>query len=223
MKRCVTLFALPVVGALVGGITGSARAESVDYSASISLATTNWSDSISIPLFDPNLGSLVSIEFYLSGMVAGNAAFESLDAAQSIVDLSLKAEIKLMRPDASSLVVVLPEVNTSDSVQSFDGSIDFGGDSGRTHNGLTSSMTEAFFSPPPVSDLALFTGNGTINLLVSAAGLSSASGAGNLITFFQTQASADVRVRYNYTTIPLPSVAGMGLSGIACMGLRRRR
>jgi len=52
-------------------------------------------------------------------------------------------------------------------------------------------------------------------------GMSSGSGAGNLLLLFETFASASVRVCYEYTFIPAPSA--MGLLAVGGLAATRRR
>lgn len=176
------------------------------FTDAIALQPTNWSGSVSIPKFNPNLGTLQSISFQLTGNVQGSARAESLDASATIVNTSFQASITLTRPDLSVLVVTLPIANFSDSFTAFDGTIDFGGTSGATHANINVSDTQGFTSPPPIGDLALFTGAGNIVLPVTAQGSSNATGAGNLITQFTTNAAADVQVCYTYIPNTPPSI-----------------
>lgn len=191
---------------------------------SIPLSSTNWSDTISVPRFDPALGTLQSIEFELSGHVEGSAKFESLDAAPATVTMNLAAEIELQRPDTSVLVVAIPVVSTLDNVLAYDGSTDFLGDSGRTYAGLSGDASETQTSPPPAGDLALFTGLGHIDLPIVATGASTGSGAGNLILQFNTSALAEAIVRYDYTPIPEPSAMSLfAVCGVVAVRKRRQR
>lgn len=206
-----------------------AGADTIGYGDSIPLQATNWTKSVTVPKFDPALGTLTGIDFYLTGHVEGNAKFESLDAKATTVTMNLKATITLKRPDMSTLVVVIPVVSTSDGVTAFDGVIDFGGTSGRAYLGLMANQSDSASSPPPASDLALFTASfagETITLPAIATGNSEGSGAGNLLLVFSTSASADVRVVYTYDPIPEPSglLAIMtGLVGMAgAVRIRRR-
>ncbi len=193
---------LPALG--LGLLCGSASAQTqtVCHTDSIPLALTNWSSSLTFPKFDPDLGVLVGIEFELSGTAAGSARFESLDAAPATINTSFQTTLTLTRPDLSVLVIATPIAQFSDNVTAFDGAIDFGGTSGRTYDNISVTEVETSLSPPPLSDLALFTGPGgnpgTITLPVTAAGSSVASGAGNLITQFSSQAAASVQVCYIY-------------------------
>ena len=179
------------------GIAGSALSATVEYTDTVDLTITNWNDSVSFPLFDPALGTLLSVSFDLGGHVEGSARFESLDAAPTTVTMNLAAEIDLQRPDLSSLVTVLPLVATSDDVSAFDGVIDFLPTSGKTYDMLSADDMESSTTTNG-TDLALFTGVGSIDLPCSAHGASTGSGAGNLILQFSTSASADVRVIYEY-------------------------
>ena len=65
-----------------------------------------------------------------------------------------------------------------------------------TFANLMQNAMQMVTSPPPASDLPLFTGVGNILLPVSAVGTSTAMGSGNVITQFATKASATVTVVY---------------------------
>lgn len=192
---------------------------------------TNYTSSISIPQFNlanPSICPvgdscvLNSIFLTLTGDVLGDAKFESLDAAPATVVTNLEAQITLLRPDNSSITVVLPLVSNSDNVTAFDGNLDFGGLSGITRTGLAASLANSATLMSP-TDIALFSGAGTLSLPVTAAGASNGSGAGNLITQFATKAGASVAVTYDYTDTPpptsTPEPATYTLFGSALLGL----
>jgi hypothetical protein len=203
-----------------------ATAATISFSDSIPLASTSWSSSVTVSKFDPSLGTLNSITFELDGHVEGGAKFESLDSSPTTVTMNLTADIELQRPDTSTIVITTPLVQTVDSVTAYDSVLDFGGTSGKTYAGLSADDSDSAVSPPPASDLVLFTGLGNITLPVEAKGASSGSGAGNLILQFNTSASADVKVTYDYEPIPEPSTLGllsMGIMGLLAHLWRRHR
>ncbi len=168
------------------------------FTDAIPLQSTNWTNTVSIPKFNANLGTLLSIQFSLTGNVQGTAQAESQDAGPTQVTTSFSASIQLTRPDLSLLVVTLPIANFVDNFTAYDGILDFAGASGETHPNINATDTQMVTSPPPLSDLALFTGVGNIILPVAATGASVATGSGNLVTVFQTMASANVQVCYTY-------------------------
>lgn len=212
--------------AILAAAAGIARADQITFSDTIPLANTNWVDSVTVSKFDPALGFLDSIEFELTGHVEGDVQFESLDASPAHVETSLSALIELHRPDNSLLLDVLPAFMTADDVSAFDNVIDFGGTSGRSYLNQSADQMDSSTSPPPASDLTLFTGAphapGTITLPVNANATSTASGAGNLLAAFETLASATVVVKYNYT-VPEPATFAMLALGTGLIPLRRRR
>lgn len=184
-----------------------AKADTISFSASHPMSTTNWTDALAFPKFDPSLGTLTGIHFHLQGGVEGQVEFENMDSQPATVRTFLQAEITLYRPDRSIIILTIPVHDTIDNVTAFDGVLDFGGTSGRSYLGLTASDSSSADSPPPESDIALFTGPGTIALPIHAVGTSFASGAGNLIAQFSTSASALVGVTYIYEPPPPPTGA----------------
>ncbi len=199
----------------------SVDAGQISYSATAPLTATDFETSLTIPKFDPNLGVLDKVTISLTGQVAGNAMFESMDSEASIVTMQLAAQIELSRPDMTSLVAVLPMVTTVDNASPFDSVIDFVGPSGKSHLGLGAASTVMSMTTSP-ADLALFTGPGTISLPLTAMGTSSASGAGNLLLLFNTFASAEAEITYDYT-LPEPSTCCLLCIGALLVRRRTRR
>jgi uncharacterized protein (TIGR03382 family) len=210
-----------VGAAIAAALAGAANAEIVCYSGSVALATTNWSNSIVIPQFNPALGTLNSISWTLNGSVAGSASYESLDASPTTVTLNLSATLTLFAPDSSTLQVTIPSVSVSEGAGAFDGSVDFDGASGSAFNSLSGASSGSGSSTSPAL-LAAFTGGGTVSLAVTGVGSSNGTGAGNLLLLFQSLAGADAQVCYDYTPIPTPGALALVGAGLAVAGRRRR-
>ena len=197
------------VGATLFAASASAQTQTVCFNGSIPLTPTNWTNNISVSKFDAALGTLQSIQFTLGGNIAGSVKIESQDSAATVVSTNFQATLTLTRPDLSVIVVTVPIANFMDNLAAADGTLDFGGPSGVSHLGITAMASNGATSPPPASDLVLFTGPagspGNISLPVTAVGSSIATGSGNLITQFMTSAAVNVQVCYTYLTNTPPT------------------
>lgn len=212
LSTTVVVFTLLAVGA---------QADTISFSDFVSLAQTNWTSSVTVPQFNPSLGTLDSIEFTLDGHVEGSAGFENKDAEPATITMDLQAMLRLRRPDNSVLVLTIPVVSTIDSVTAWDGTDDYAGTSGKTYTNLSANSSDSAITTSP-ADIALFTGTGNITLPTTANGASTGSGAGNLLLQFSTFASAGGTVTYNYT-VPEPAAMGLlGLGGMLALARRRR-
>ena len=179
---------------------------------------------MSFAKFDTSLGALTSIVFNLKGTVEGIGRAESEDNAASTVTLNLGSLLTLTRPDRSTLVVANPVFTRIFDFTAFDGDVDYAGTSGGSTGRQSSTASESFASRSH-ADFNLFSGPGSIMLNLKAVGASSAEGAGNLDTKFQTFASGSGTVTYNYTDSAIPEPASLGIMGLGLgiLALTRRR
>jgi hypothetical protein len=199
--RCRTLPVVVLGAALAATATATQPPSTLTFSDSIPVTNTNWSLSVTLPKFDPALGTLQTVTLTLDGHIEGQAAVESTDASPTTITTMFQANLTLARPDMSILAVVIPQVTNMANLSPFDGVIDFRGTSGITYPNLMQNASQSVTSPPPASDLPLFTGTGTITLPVTAVGTSTAIGSGNVITQFATRASAVVTVVYQFAPV----------------------
>lgn len=219
MKTTLSILA----AATVGLSATAASAAEVTYSDSIALTSTNWTEQLAISQFDSALGTLQSVMITLDGGVQGNGNAESLDTGATDVTLNLSAEIEASIMGAS-VGTVLPVVSTTQSLSAFDGGIDFGGTSGfasGTLSGTDSDMNTI------TSAFDAFIGTGDLIVDVVAAGTSTGSGAGNLITQFATSAEATVTVKYTFEevsapAVPLPAGAPLVLGALGLLAIAKR-
>ena len=190
------------------GATPALAAMDAPVTASVPLHITMYATTMSVAQFAPQRGTLTSVACVLTGEVQGDAQVESKDTAPATVTANLTATLHLERPDATLITQVLPLVSTTDTVAAYDGVTDFAGPSGRSHYGLTGSAVAAVSLTSP-ADLALFTapvtGPGVVELRLSATAGSTASGPGNVVQAFSTNAGAELACTYHY--IPAPRTA----------------
>ncbi len=202
---------------------GMADAFTLTQTASLAPTRTNIIDQpIAIEQFNPSQGILDGVTVDFTGRVQGDAGFENLDAQPATVTVDLAGNLNLDLPDGTSLLSLSPKSETVTSVASYDGTTDFAGASGRKLDGLTAeaSGTQTFTGS---SFLNLFTGAGTLNFLFSALATSTIKGTGNIASYVDTFAGADlIKVTYDYqqppkevpeatATLSLGLVAGLGI------------
>ena len=230
-RRLLSLVAMLVV--LLLGET-AAPAAIITQTRSVGFQNLGLNDSSSLVFdrFDTSLGTLSSIGFQLVGHVEGSVGVENLGTAARTISTTLSATLTLTRPDASTLLITTPTASTSDDLAAFDGIMDFGGASGRTHNNLFGDLMTSLTGPTSAADLALFSAPGTIALSLTGVSTSTDIGGANVLTSFDTSASASIVVVYNYLaapnplTVPEPSslaVVGVGAGCVLLFGHWRRR
>jgi hypothetical protein len=216
------ILAAAIIG--LAGATGAAsvNAGTISFTDTIATQSTGWGPtSLTVNQFDSSLGSLTAVEIIFSGNVEGTAKTESLDADISTVTANLSADLTLDLTSLTTSDIILLGVGDSSvhNYTAFDGATDFAGTSGAS--AALSGTDSDSLTTTAAADLALFTGLGTISFDAGAVGASSATGAGNLITQFITNAGAGIEVIYTYdtgTTVPAPAplaLMAFGLLGLA--------
>lgn len=206
---------------------GVGKAQAISYAVSLPLATTNWEQTIDLPQFDPAICPYgTPIAFSMGGQVEGTIKFENTDAEFATITAKLAAELLAEDPTnpGTYFLTVQPSVDSTETVSAFDGTIDFGGSSGRTYTNLMGSDYAAIILTSGALYDRFFVGisvpQNLIDIHVHA--LSSGAGAGNLILQFITLAGVDVEE----TCVPEPKtllLLGIGLAGLAGYAYRRRR
>ncbi|HXQ21286.1 MAG TPA: choice-of-anchor E domain-containing protein, partial [Candidatus Acidoferrales bacterium] len=177
--------------------------------ATIDQTATNWSSSVTLTQFDPSLGVLTEVDLTATGTIVQTIKMESKDAAPTTVTGTGTATITVTPPTAPNLVASPTNVVTH-NFTAFDGTVDFGGTSGSTDAGVTTSSTATLSPYTPISD---FNGPGSLTMPVTASATFQASGAGNLVTQVTTTAGVNVCATYTYllptptpTSTPTPTV-----------------
>lgn len=211
-------------------LASSAMAASISFTGTVGTTTTDWNLPISpsIPQFDGSLGTLTSVDVKLDGTVSGDAKGESLDASDSVVTLDLRAEISINVGTATNLLQATAVASETFNASAFDGTIDFLGTSGATFEDITGTDTVMVTYTAADAAFADFAGGGDVAINCVGEGDSQGSGAGNLITQFNTDAECSVMVTYNFdandpvASAPTPlALIGLSLVGLL-LGARRR-
>lgn len=158
------------------------------HSVSIAPAYTDWTNSISIPQFDPANGTLNSATLYLFiGNTSGTQVENADTGAWTIVSGST------VTGKIAGYVTAAAGVSFTNRLGAFDGAYDFAGPSG-TNNPVASASNSASVVLSP----AVATGTGIIPLTVQAKASGFFSGPGDYVFGVDTWANATVRIVYDY-------------------------
>jgi len=206
--------ALAVVACL-SAVSASANVLTVSNNSNVIVSQdTDWADFLNFQKFNSSLGTLTSVKIDLYSDVSGSVLLTNYNGDAVDVPVSLSVNVALDRPDTSNLVMIsAPLFSTTKTVA--------GNDSATVSNSYVASNSAVFTN---VSDLALFTGPGTISTLISAHATSSVDGDG-VDAQFTTQAGGHGSVTYTYTAAPVPEpeTYGMLLLGLGMMGVIAKR
>ncbi len=167
---------------------------SISFCRPVSMQATNWSTTVTLPLYDSANGALVRVSLSVDAAITQDLRLESLDPASSTVTGVGTGTITLS-PPTLPVVTSLPQNTLTAALTGFDGSIDFAGTSGASYVGLGATNHA---ERNPYLPLADFMGPGNITLPVTATASFNASGSGNVITQANTQAAASICVSYFY-------------------------
>ena len=188
-------------------LAASANAQVITLTDQISIPSmsTNWTESRTLDQFDPALGTLLSIRLSSVGTIVGSIGYESRDASPATVSLEWSARITAARADTGEILLTSsPTFLDVSTVTAFDQDIDNRGTSGNSFPNLFEMDTDdqTFFPPFSADVTNLFIGTGTIGLDFAAVGTASASGPGNVVVGFSTDAGIEFTVIYEYQGIP---------------------
>jgi hypothetical protein len=199
------------------GVFGSARAEELIISGSIPATETDWAKSLSLAKFNPNNGILIGVQVTLTASLGGEIFYENTSPAPNTMTLTHRSTLSVsslglggiaqLNP-AASVVVAAPAY---DGVGGFnpDGTANFGGSSGGQR--MVQEQAVALAAYAAANELALFSGNDTIDFSVSATGLSGMiDSTGNVDTLFTgNKAGITITILYRYTaaTVEQPRIA----------------
>ena len=165
--------------------------------ATVADRTTGWTDTVALARFDPALGTLEAVNVTLVGNLAATVGMENLGTASGTANFGDAASISLAVGGGAALLTASPSATDAATLPGFDGTADFAGASGRYDTGLTGTDTETAQLTDP-TDLALFTGSGSVPLQLAATGGSTGDAPANFVTELLGTAGAELEVSYTY-------------------------
>jgi hypothetical protein len=227
MKVVSMLAVSGALAVLARAAAGAAITMSAGYSGS-----TDWSQGLSIPQFNPSLGTLTSVTVELSGglnvtLEAENTSPNGTGGITMLETLSWSGTTITGTPIVSNRYVIsTPDFPNYQPLGVYDGTFDYAGSSAFSETwSLTAFDTTTTYVDPSV--LADFIGTGELSgNFASTANLSVwESGSGGWTASTSTSMEANVTYTYTPPPAPLPEPAGpmttMLAGGPLCL-MRRR-
>ena len=193
-----------IVGVLLAwSFAGVAHAQlrQIHHSRTVAQTQADYATQITIPKFDPALGTLVSVGLTARWQAPLVVGIENRDILSPIATSTQISALFQVAPSATMQLITAPSTNLLDALGPFDGTVDFAGPSGVEHE-ISFDQVEQTSPPTAPADLALFTGlagnPGTIDIPVTVQVASLVSG-GSIMTVFQSfPVGVDVDVSYTY-------------------------
>jgi uncharacterized repeat protein (TIGR01451 family) len=159
---------------------------------------TNWTGALTLPQFDPSLGTLNAVQVSVRGFVQGDVQYENTGPNAAVISATHAVTISISLPN-SLVVRSIPSRTRVDLVPAFDQVLDFGGSSGRTF--AISNTENVSMTLISASEMAPFIGLSTLSMPAEALGVSFIRGPGNLSALLRAQAaSVVVAITYSYST-----------------------
>jgi hypothetical protein len=164
--------------------------------------STGGSQTQSVAQFNPALGTLNSVQVILNGTLNSDVKVENLDAAPSTVNAQVNGNLSLQGPGGTSLSVSPTISENSTSLSPYDGTLDYGGTSGRDFGEQSASAQQSITL---TNNLSAWEGTGNVSLTESAQSTSTVSGSGNEQVHICSEGAGTATVIYNYTPAPPPA------------------
>jgi hypothetical protein len=182
--------------AAVAVLRPPAEAAQVTYSTTVAIQRTPWTNTVTLPQFDPFLGTLQGVTVVLDYTIRSSSRIENLDAVPRPGVIHGATEtLNVWDSLATSLLGTTASVKFTNSLAAYDGTSDFGGASGvslarRTVTGSATNLVLGSLTP--------FEGVGTLPFAIEAQGTGFAL---NVVTFLQQvlpEAGGTLTVIYDY-------------------------
>lgn len=172
---------------LIFGWVGAAKAESVIYTDTIPLQPMDFTDTLTLPKFDPTLGILTGVEITLTGEISGLVSYTNPRGSSVSLALQIIGNEELGLLDQTKLVASSPLITISGSLPP-----------GFSHSELIAKSVIKNQSYSAEPDLVPYRGIGSFTLPFTATSSFIGTGVANILLELRTDAQAMATIHYIY-------------------------
>lgn len=209
---------------------GPGFASTIDQSGGLTLLDVGHSFGAPVEFnpFNPALGALTEVTLSLEASFSGTVGIENVSGSPDVASGIIAGSVTVSTTGNLLSFEVFPDAQgPTHDLAPFDGALDYAGASGATDFVVCANASARAAAPPPASALALFIGSEPIFLTLTATTFPVAEGLETESVTETANASALVKLTYDYTpalSVPEPGTLVLGMVGVAgILGLRRRR
>ncbi len=211
------------MGLAIAGAAARAQGVLSYYSQfpAVGLANADWSETLDLPGFDSNLGTLTQVTLNYSGEVLQTIDAENTAGAEASYDLASNAALAVYNAGGLCLFDPGPiNLHRAGTLSAFDGALDFAGTSGVGFQQDTRT-TDSLNDP----NLGAYIDAGVLHFLASATDAMALSSGGDSVNGGSTSAAVRLGVTYAFTPIPEPAAyaALLGLFVLGYVAIHRRQ
>ncbi|HEY7156746.1 MAG TPA: choice-of-anchor E domain-containing protein [Gemmataceae bacterium] len=164
---------------------------------------TGGSETQTVAQFNPSLGTLTGVQILFNGQLSSDVQVENLDGAASNVNAQVNGNLTLQGPGLQA-VSVSPAINEGTTLSADDGTLDYGGSSGKDFGNQSAQASQTANLTAGSNDLSAWIGTGAVSLTEQAQSTSTVSGSGNQQTHIDSTGGGTVQVIYSYTPAAPP-------------------
>jgi hypothetical protein len=197
LARVLTLLALA---------STSASAAQVSYTSTLSIKPTGWTNTVSLPQFDPALGTLLGVSLRVDSTFRSVSRVENTTPVPAPQTVSgALGSLVTYNPSALPLISVAPVVRFTNNLAAYDSLPDYGGSSGVSNARRVATATATQPQLPPFTD---FEGTSQVDLTLAATATGFCIGPANFLLAVTPEMGASITVIYDYQEPTTPTGIG---------------
>lgn len=167
---------------------------SLTKSVTIPSTQTNFTKTGQVPQFDSSLGTLQSVEVRFNGSITSEIRVENTSTlSSSSITGTVGGTMSLSGPGVNMSLNLSQNAGTA-TAGVYDGTLDYGGDSGLSFGSKTASGSNS----QTASSLSGYIGTGFVTFTTTGTASSTASGGGNLVVSINSTGASTITVIYRY-------------------------